>query len=449
MADVSVDLELNAKQAKSELSSFDGTLKSFAGSVKSALGGFAAGFAGAFSVGAIKDVITNTIHYASTIQDLSDKYHVSTTFLQRYGLAAEKAGASQESLAKGLKFLEINISKALAGGENSDAFKKFDALGISFDQLKSSKPEQVFELVAKAGGDAAENTAVLGKNALELQGLFDSIADGSAKLNNIVISPENVARLDAMEDQFLAIKAAGTALAATIIGEIVPAIQKFHEWANEKTFGALERNFGKSSEIPQGAAAAAPEDTALEAIARRHREEAGLPFTPDTAGVAPDKESPWNPNDPEDELDVIGADRDSKLDRANEAREEREQEEKDSAKAAKDAASTKEKLDHQAFLNSQREEVRNPGGLTLESAAKEGRGTVQAKAQEALREEAAAKRDALVGDNQRALGHRNRAEQLKKELGLKEQKDEFKEALDDSKLLAKIAANTEGAGANK
>ena len=72
-----------------------------------------------------------------------------------------------------------------------------------------------------------------------------------------------------------------------------------------------------------------------------------------------------------------------------------------------------------------------------------------AKAKEGLREEKQSREDQIRGDLKGAQQHKARAEEIKKELGIKEPKDEFKSALDDSEVLKSIRDNTAGSGKNK
>jgi hypothetical protein len=485
--DVSVRLGLNANEAKNELSNVEKLFHSFGTKIGKALTGLTGTFAGLFALNKVKDAITSTIEYASTIQDLSDKYRVSTDFLQRYGHAAQKAGASQEALAKGLKFLEVNQAKAIKGGEDSAAAKKFTDVGIAFEKVKASKPEELFDLVRKAGGDAAENVALLGKNALELQGLFDGLNSGALQLNDNIISKENVKRLDDLLDLFLDITTAVRALGATALASLIPAFTKYLEIIGRlQDYGAapfevVTRLLGgkDTAGIPQGEAAADPNSPGE--ILKRHREEAGLAAKPDTAtgsSLQDKKEEETGPTytkrdpktglfdltgrqqralDAENEgaLDVGGEDAKAKIGAAQDAAKEKAVTDKTEDKATKDAAKkeaikakNEEKFRRKGFKDQQSDAVRNPGALTLEEAATQGSGEVGAKARQAQEEERLAKQLALQGNKGLAQEHRAKADQLKEELGIKEPKDDFKDALDESEILKKIEENTAGGGAN-
>jgi hypothetical protein len=171
-----------------------------------------------------------------------------------------------------------------------------------------------------------------------------------------------------------------------------------------------------------------------------------------------------------DELDVIGADTDSKADRAEEQRQGRE----DEAREGKEADREKKAADKQAAADQkqaardavqdakqaqsdeirQRKEAANPTNLSLHDIASAPviGSHATAIAREAEREEKIAKQQQLGGDLKGAQQHQNRAEQLKKELGLdnKIDRDALKDLQTESRdFLKEIRDNTKNIGQNK
>jgi hypothetical protein len=120
--------------------------------------------------------------------------------------------------------------------------------------------------------------------------------------------------------------------------------------------------------------------------------------------------------------------------------------------AVETAAREKQTADKKAEHDKER--ALNPAGLSLKDIAENPLIGVDSKpiAQEALREEAAARRSQLQGNLGEATEHHNRAEELKKSLGLPNDIDKekhFSDALDKSETLKAIRDNTKDMAANK
>jgi hypothetical protein len=104
---------------------------------------------------------------ASSIRDMADRFGSTTQELQILARAASDAGVSMGFLAKGQQNLFTSLSKIKIGQLNTESTREakiaFDRLGISIEDLRSKRPQEVFDLVAErltAVEDASDRTAI-------------------------------------------------------------------------------------------------------------------------------------------------------------------------------------------------------------------------------------------------------------------------------------------------
>lgn len=110
-----------------------------------------------------------------SIGDNAAKMGVSTKFYQEYDYVLQRAGSSIEAMKTSMKTLQN------AAVNGNDAFK---ALGITQQELKNMKPEELFDRTVKALQGVEDTTTrtalaskLLGKGAIELGGVFDMTSD--------------------------------------------------------------------------------------------------------------------------------------------------------------------------------------------------------------------------------------------------------------------------------
>jgi hypothetical protein len=214
-----------------------GQVKSFGGDIKSYL-------AGAVGVGAFGALIASTVNYGDKIQDLSDRFNVSTTALQKFGNVAEQNGSSLESFAMGFNRLGIASSKALGG--DSAALRAFESLGISIDDLRSKSPEQIMELIARSSMNAADMVAILGRNAMELIPTLEAIRDGAT---SPIISPEDIKSLAALSDTLKGLQASLRLVAANGLGPLAEGLRIVIDYATagSRAIGTLAGALGAAA----------------------------------------------------------------------------------------------------------------------------------------------------------------------------------------------------------
>jgi hypothetical protein len=242
VADVNAKLDSMGeagKKASSDLS----TLKNIEIG-KLALGGLQAATSAFLSLtSAVTGAVTSVTSFALSVgeeldalNDVANRTGVNVEALQAYARAAADTGVSVESFAKQIQKLTINIGAATL---DDKAQKKFEALGIVFEELKAATPEQQFEQVVDAISriaDPAERAAqavkFFGKGGIELGELFTL---GPGALTNMrqeaialgqVVDADAVKAIDNMNDSFAAVYATVKGLTGAILGELAGPISQ-------------------------------------------------------------------------------------------------------------------------------------------------------------------------------------------------------------------------------
>ena len=242
VADVNAKLDSMGeagKKASSDLS----TLKNIEIG-KLALGGLQAATGAFLSLtSAVTGAVTSVTSFALSVgeeldalNDVANRTGVNVEALQAYARAAADTGVSVESFAKQIQKLTVNIG---AASLDDKAQKKFEALGIVFEELKAATPEQQFEQVVDAISriaDPAERAATavkfFGKGGIELGELFTL---GPGALTNMrqeaialgqVVDADAVKAIDNMNDSFAAVYATVKGLTGAILGELAGPISQ-------------------------------------------------------------------------------------------------------------------------------------------------------------------------------------------------------------------------------
>jgi hypothetical protein len=166
-------------------------------SAHSAFSSFARQLGLGLSIAGLGRVSREIVEYGSRIQDLAERFNVSTTALQQFGNAAELNGSSLEGMAKGFNKLAISVSQALGG--NEQIVNSFAALGITLDDLRSLSPEELMLKIGKSTMNAADFVKVFGRNANELRPVLAGLADGTIELSD-AIDADLIRKLDEADD---------------------------------------------------------------------------------------------------------------------------------------------------------------------------------------------------------------------------------------------------------
>ena len=193
----------------------------------------------AFSVEKVVQFGLEAVSAAGKLSDLSDRVGVSAGFLQEMQFAAEQTGASLEDVTASVEKLSVARAQALAGSETK--MNAFKLLGISADDLKTLRSEDLFTKI----GDTIKNAPnpqnllapfreIAGKGAGALiPAMIEGLQDTAQKARELglVMNDNVVASLDDAADRIDTLKAGFTVLIGTIISEGGGQLFKFFEAA--------------------------------------------------------------------------------------------------------------------------------------------------------------------------------------------------------------------------
>lgn len=212
-----------------------GKLKAAAGELGGGLlGGFGGGALGAAGAGiAIAALSAKTIEYGGRISDMAARLGVGTDALQELDYAMELNGATLEDATAAMQKLGMARREALEkGGEKLAAF---EALGISIEQLKTARLEDLFKAVGRSVRDAADVQTVLG-DAFEVMGKgasnvlaamrsdLDATGEEARRLG-LIIGEDVIAQLDELGDR-------SSTLGKRMMGAFAPVLTFFTELAH-------------------------------------------------------------------------------------------------------------------------------------------------------------------------------------------------------------------------
>ena len=206
----------------------------------------------AFSVEKVVQFGLEAVSAAGKLSDLSDRVGVSAGFLQEMQFAAEQTGASLEDVTTSIEKLSVARAQALAGSETK--MNAFKLLGISADDLKTLRSEDLFTKI----GDTIKNAPnpqnllapfreIAGKGAGALiPAMIEGLQDTAQKARELglVMNDNVVASLDDAADRIDTLKAGFTVLIGTIISEVGGPLFKFFEAAGSaaQTFFSMVFN---------------------------------------------------------------------------------------------------------------------------------------------------------------------------------------------------------------
>ncbi len=172
-------------KASSAINNVRKNVKSVGEEVKSAnalLGSFAAGFVGAFSIGAVVTYTRQIIDAADRLDEMSERTGVAVEELNGLEYAMKMSGGTAEDLEKGLQNLNKKISE-FGTGEKATV-EMFRALGITATDAHGALLQlaDVFPKLSKADQVRAGNE-LLGKS---YQALVPLLAQGRAGLQGMI-----------------------------------------------------------------------------------------------------------------------------------------------------------------------------------------------------------------------------------------------------------------------
>ena len=193
--------------------------------------------AGAFALDKIIAGFSSAIEKGDQLQDIAEKFGVSASKLQLLGNAASVFGSGIDQVSAGLNKLSLAQQKALAG--DNGLANTFSEVGISLDDLRSMKPEDILLKISDSFASGANEgrqfiivNELLGKAQTDL---IKVLNQGSAAIieqgENIgVYTDEQIASLSALSDslkKFQNLTSLAFGVAATAIMNAVEAYASY------------------------------------------------------------------------------------------------------------------------------------------------------------------------------------------------------------------------------
>jgi hypothetical protein len=201
MHDVAISLGLDAREFDARLAALESKIQSSSKNMSKSFAGVGGGIGGALggflTVGALAGAVKGIVDYGAQIQDLSNRFGVSTDALQHFGNEAEKNGTSLESVAMGFNKLAIARSRAMEG--QGKLIDSFNHLGISMADVQKLSPEQLMMKIGASSMNAADMVELLGRSSLELKPLLEGLASGAIKVGD-AIDKQMIAKLKHADD---------------------------------------------------------------------------------------------------------------------------------------------------------------------------------------------------------------------------------------------------------
>ncbi len=193
---------------------------------------------------------------ADEILDLASATGMSTEAIQEYRAVADRAGVSQDAVAKASEMLTKSMSRGAEG--SADMRDAMEKLGLSLDQVREMSPDERMETLIGAlqGVEDAGERAELGNKLLrngykELAPILDMTQD---EMGNVIDQAHETGRVmggEALEnaDQFRKgldeLKGEFTGLFNNVMGDIMPMLKDELIPAIKDNVIPLLRGFGE------------------------------------------------------------------------------------------------------------------------------------------------------------------------------------------------------------
>lgn len=223
------------------------------------------GLAGAAGIGALVKAQMGAIDSTAKV---ADQLGISTEALVGLRHAADLAGVGNEEFDASLRKMQKSIGDASVSG--GSAAEKFEALGLSVNDLANSSPDQQFIKISEAitsienpAQRAAAVTDIFGKQGQKLLntmlGGAGAIKDATAEteLFGTSLSRVEAAKVEAANDSLTrvgrVVEGIGTQLAVAVAPYIDAAAKKFIEFATAG--GGIRSTVGVGLEFVAGAVA--------------------------------------------------------------------------------------------------------------------------------------------------------------------------------------------------
>jgi flagellar biosynthesis GTPase FlhF len=217
MPSIMATIGANATTFFSTMRGVEGHVKNFGANIKRNIGGKLSGF---FSMSNLEQSAAAMLELGGRVQDISNRLGISTDAVQKWDYALKQNGSSIEEAMPFFNKLAQARQKALEGNDKSIA--SFQALGVSLDDLKTKRIEDIAQTIASAfeSGDPQQLMAAMvdvgGKGGMSMAAAFrDGLAEALDEAP--IISAEHIANLDAAADKIGRMKADAAAAWAPVV----------------------------------------------------------------------------------------------------------------------------------------------------------------------------------------------------------------------------------------
>lgn len=244
------DAETKGSSFGQKLGTVIGTGAKVAGVALAATGAAAIAGTKAFADG-IKDVAA----YGDNIDKTSQKLGISATKFQEWDYVMNIAGTSMNNMGMGVKTLTNKLEAAKSG--NEEAIASFEALGLSFEDIKDMSREEVFEAaiygfqgMEESSERAALANQIFGKSGQELAPLFNMTAEETKKLIDtaneygMVMGDDAVKASATFTDSMTTLMATMTGLKNNLLSTFLPSISTVMNGLSKVVSGDSEGGLG-------------------------------------------------------------------------------------------------------------------------------------------------------------------------------------------------------------
>lgn len=217
------------------------------GRLQSTVSKVAGVFGVSFSAVALVQMAKRSIEAASRVQDLGTQLGMTAEEVQEFSFAAGQLGSSQEAWVKSMTALNRFMGDLERGSKS--ARTELKAIGLTIDDLKGKSPAQVFRMILDQLSqieDPLQRNAMLlkffGRSGLEMAEMakiggagLDELREKARELG-LVLSNEEVAKLEEAGDKLALIGEAGATAGQRLTAAFLPAIDSLANLVTSRTF---------------------------------------------------------------------------------------------------------------------------------------------------------------------------------------------------------------------
>lgn len=167
------------------------------------------------------------------LNDLSERTGIAVESLQAFQMAGRLSGV--DNMTGALQKLTLAIGKAAESGKT----EAFANLGLDFEALQATSPEEQFKAVQAAiaalpteAERAAAAVAIFGKSGVELLPLMNqNLAEVEERMRRLgaVVSAGQVGAIDEMNDALAMVKAMFDGIIGQVVGNLAPIVTSLAE----------------------------------------------------------------------------------------------------------------------------------------------------------------------------------------------------------------------------